>query len=154
MLATVRLDDEIVRWLWGNILGTEEIIPPASLEFHWWISIILGATVSAERLNPGIIMLHSEYERIKDAANRRAPEIVARWLSDGRKIGKHWEARNPTRNDQNPGSFKINLSTGQWYDFATGEGGQHIISLGKYLHGERSLYETAENVSRMIGFKL
>jgi len=98
-------------------------------------------------------MNHIDYEKVKDAASHRILEILTQWLPNGKKIGKNWESRNPTRNDQNPGSFKINLITGQWYDFATGEGGQHIISLGKYLHGERSLYDTAEHVAHMIGLK-
>ena len=44
-------------------------------------------------------------------------------------------ARNPTRPDRRPGSFKINLTTGRWADFATGDRGGDPVSLAAYLFG-------------------
>jgi hypothetical protein len=35
--------------------------------------------------------------------------------------------------DQNPGSFSINVRTGRWADFATGDKGGDVISLAAYL---------------------
>jgi hypothetical protein len=61
--------------------------------------------------------------------------LLPGWLRDGRLEGSEWVARNPRRDDHNPGSFKINIDTGQWSDFATGDRGGDPISLFAYLHG-------------------
>jgi hypothetical protein len=42
-------------------------------------------------------------------------------------------ALNPLREDSRPGSFKVNLRTGRWADFATGDKGGDAISLLAYL---------------------
>ena len=42
-------------------------------------------------------------------------------------------ALNPTRADSTLGSF-INLNTGRWKDFATGDAGGDLISLNAYVH--------------------
>ena len=56
-------------------------------------------------------------------------------------------ARNPRRNDRRPGSFKVNLRTGRWADFAHGDQGSDIISLYAYLHG-LSQIEAAREIAR------
>jgi hypothetical protein len=96
-------------------------------------------------------MDYNEYSRIKDQANQRAHQIVPIWLPDGRKVGNEWVAKNPTRNDKNAGSFTVNLKTGKWIDFATNEYGGSIVRLAMYLHGDRTPYEAAENLKRMMG---
>ena len=63
------------------------------------------------------------------------PSLLATWLPDGKEIGGEWVALNPTRNDRRAGSFKINVKTGIWADFATGDGGGDVISLYAYLNG-------------------
>ena len=70
------------------------------------------------------------FTRIADAALNHADIIVRRWLSDGRREGREWVSINPTRPDQRLGSFKVNLSSGRWSDFATGDGGGDLVSLG------------------------
>ena len=61
------------------------------------------------------------------AVNRAAlavlPKLLARWLPDGKAVNGEWVALNPKRNDRRPGSFGINLKTGRWADFATGDKG-------------------------------
>ncbi len=59
--------------------------------------------------------------------------IVAAELPGGKREGREWTALNPTRADGRPGSFKVNLATGIWSDFATGEKGGNIISLVAYV---------------------
>jgi hypothetical protein len=98
-------------------------------------------------------MDHNQFEQIKDDATRRLPQILQSWLPDGKRHGNEWVARNPTRNDKNPGSFSINIKTGQWIDFATRDKGGSVIALAMYLHGDRSPYAAAENLARMMGFK-
>lgn len=57
-----------------------------------------------------------------------------KYLPDGKRHGKEWSPKNPTRTDNKAGSFKINLNTGEWADFATGDKGSDIVSLHAYLN--------------------
>jgi hypothetical protein len=59
--------------------------------------------------------------------------ILRRWLPAGKREGREWVARNPRRSDRRAGSFKVNLATGRWSDFATGDAGGDLISLAAYL---------------------
>ena len=61
--------------------------------------------------------------------------ITQQLLPDGRMRGCEYVARNPKRSDRRLGSFKVNIRTGRWCDFATGDAGGDIISLCAYLHG-------------------
>ena len=81
------------------------------------------------------------------------PLIVLRWLPSGKREGREWVARNPTRNDQRSGSFKVNLQTGKWADFATGHRGGDAISLAAYLFG-LSQPAAAIKLSEMLGVPL
>ena len=40
---------------------------------------------------------------------KSAEYVLAQWLPDGELKGLEYEARNPTRDDANAGSFKINI---------------------------------------------
>ena len=73
------------------------------------------------------------FARIADAALGHAEVLVRRWLPDGRREGAEWVALNPTRADKRKGSFKINLHTGRWSDFATADAGGDLIALAAYL---------------------
>jgi hypothetical protein len=73
------------------------------------------------------------FRRIADAALGAAPTLVPRWLPDGRREGAEWVATNPTRGDKRRGSFKINLRTGRWADFAVDAPGRDLIGLAAYL---------------------
>ncbi|MPZ09239.1 MAG: hypothetical protein GEU89_03385 [Kiloniellaceae bacterium] len=97
--------------------------------------------------NPG-----PNFPEINRAALQRLPELVARWLPDGRLLGNEWVARNPNRTDQRPGSFKINLTSGKWADFATGDAGGDVISLAAYLAGLRQ-GEAARRLADMLGVR-
>jgi hypothetical protein len=90
------------------------------------------------------------YDLIRGASLRSLPLIVLRWLPDGRREGQEWVARNPKRSDRHLGSFKINLKTGQWADFATGDKGGDVISLAAYLHG-LTQSAAAGKISEMLG---
>ena len=57
------------------------------------------------------------------------------WLPGGTYAGDEYTVRNPRRDDKTPGSFKINVRTGGWCDFATGDKGGDPISLYAYING-------------------
>jgi hypothetical protein len=83
------------------------------------------------------------FKRIADAAAARAETIVPRWLPAGRREGGEWVALNPMRADAREGSFKVNLRSGKWGDFASDDRGGDLISLAAYLfrlkNGEAAL---------------
>jgi hypothetical protein len=91
-----------------------------------------------------------DFRAIATAARRHLPELVGRWLPDGRREGREWVARNPTRRDRHLGSFKVNLQTGKWADFASGERGGDAISLAAYLYGLSQL-QAARKLATMLG---
>jgi len=76
--------------------------------------------------------------------------LVPRILPQGRRVGNEWVALNPIRYDRNAGSFRINLNTGCWSDFATGDSGGDLISLAGYLYG-MSATEAAKYVCSIAG---
>ena len=97
----------------------------------------------------------SDHKRIDFAGVNRAAlanvdRILSRWLPGGRVEGSEYVARNPRRNDRRPGSFKINIETGKWGDFATGDRGGDLISLAAYLAG-LSQVEAALELADMLG---
>ncbi len=74
-----------------------------------------------------------DFPRINAVALANLAPILARWLPDGRVRFREYTALNPTRHDRTAGSFRINLKTGRWADFATGDKGGDAISLAAYL---------------------
>jgi hypothetical protein len=56
----------------------------------------------------------------------------------------------PRRADHRKGSFKINLTTGRWSDFATGDAGGDLVSLAAYLFGLKQ-GEAAINIAQALG---
>ena len=73
---------------------------------------------------------------VNDVALPMFESLCARWLPGGRLQSREWVARNPSRNDRRPGSFRINVDTGMWADFAVpGVQGGDPISLRAYLDG-------------------
>ncbi len=90
------------------------------------------------------------FEAINRAAIAALPAIVFRWLPDGEQEGDEWVCLNPRRDDHNLGSFKVNLHTGMWADFATGDTGGDPVSLAAYLH-DLSQVEAAKQLAKMLG---
>ena len=90
------------------------------------------------------------FTAVNHAALANAEAIVRRWLPDGHRCGSEWIARNPRRNDRHLGSFKVNLHSGKWADFATGEKGGDLISLAAWLF-DLSQTQAAEELARMLG---
>ncbi len=91
-----------------------------------------------------------DFAAVNAAALCALPQLLARWLPDGRAEGPEWVARNPRRDDRNPGSFKVNLRTGRWADFANGKRGGDPVSLAAYLHGLRPI-EAGRRLAAMLG---
>lgn len=91
-----------------------------------------------------------DFAAVSAAALSALPGLVQGWLPDGKKEGPEWVARNPTRGDVHAGSFKINLTTGVWSDFATGESGGDAIDLLAYLR-RMSKLDAARELAQRLG---
>lgn len=74
-----------------------------------------------------------DFKSIADKALPSIAFIASSLLPGGKRIGGEWIATNPKRNDKCLGSFKINLKTGKWADFAIDMKGGDLISLAAYL---------------------
>lgn len=94
--------------------------------------------------------LRVDFASINAAAIGALPAICARLLPGGKSIAAEYVARNPTRSDRKPGSFKVNLRRGLWSDFATGAAGGDVVSLVAYLESV-SQPEAARLLSAMLG---
>jgi len=90
------------------------------------------------------------FDAVNQAALPMMESLCARWLPDGKPQAREWIARNPTRSDKRAGSFKINLDTGKWADFATDARGGDAISLRAYLEG-MSQIEAARILADELG---
>src|SRR4051812_23645848 len=76
------------------------------------------------------------FAKINKAAVSVLPSLVKRWLPGGRMEGNEYVARNPRRADRHAGSFKVNVRTGRWSDFAVADAaGGDPVSLAAYLAG-------------------
>ncbi len=90
-----------------------------------------------------------DFAAINEAALPLLSSLLNRWCPDGRIEGHEYIALNPTRADDHPGSFKVNISTGKWADFATGDKGGDVVSLAAYLAGT-SQVEAALSLAEML----
>ena len=97
-------------------------------------------------------MRRLDFPAINRAALASLPALLRRWLPDGRKVGHEFVVRNPKRADKRPGSFRINVRTGKWADFATGDRGGDVVSLAAYLSGT-SQAEAARALAFMLGVR-
>lgn len=90
-----------------------------------------------------------DFKEIAQVALNSAEILLNQWLPDGKRHGHEYQARNPTRADNQIGSFSINLNTGAWADFATDDKGADLISLYAYLHGVKQ-GEAAKEIAKQL----
>lgn len=90
-----------------------------------------------------------DFRAVSGAALGSLDLVLGRVLPGGYRDGHEYVALNPTRNDGKPGSFKVNLTTGVWSDFATGDKGGDAIDLLAYVEGISKL-EAAKVLGEML----
>jgi hypothetical protein len=76
-----------------------------------------------------------DFALVNRAAISALPNILARLVPGGRIRACEYIVKNPTRADRHPGSFRINMRTGRWADFATEDRGGDPVSLVAFLEG-------------------
>jgi hypothetical protein len=91
-----------------------------------------------------------DFPAVNRAAIAALPGVLTRLMPGGKIVAREYVALNPTRADRRPGSFKVNLRTGRWADFATGDKGGDPVSLCAYVEGV-SQAEAARRLARMLG---
>jgi hypothetical protein len=94
-----------------------------------------------------------DFQKINAAAIPALAAILARLLPGGKVEGREYAVRNPTRADRRPGSFKINMRTGAWGDFSSGDKGGDPISLVAYVEGVSQI-EAMRRLGRMLGIEI
>ena len=68
-----------------------------------------------------------DFSSIARGAVPHLPGLVAEWLPGGRREGQEWNCGSLS--GEAGASCKVNLTTGRWCDFATGQKGGDAISL-------------------------
>ena len=92
-----------------------------------------------------------DFGRVNAAALANLPQLLNHLLPGGRQEGSEYVALNPRRADRSLGSFLINISTGQWADFAVSSArGGDIIALVAYLENIGQC-EAARRVAALLG---
>jgi putative DNA primase/helicase len=90
------------------------------------------------------------YAAINRGALPHLAALCARWLSGGRRIGAEWVCGS--LHGEPGASCKVNLRTGRWADFATGDRGGDPVSLAAAVH-RLTQAEAARRLARMLGFE-
>ena len=90
------------------------------------------------------------FSRVHEQAMPFLPAILRRVLPQGKVDGREYLALNPRRADSALGSFKVNLLTGRWADFAVNASGGDVTSLVAYVLC-LSQSDAERAVLRMIG---
>ena len=93
-----------------------------------------------------------DFATINAAALAVLPSLLQRWAPGGVIRSAEYIVRNPTRADHRPGSFKVNIRTGRWADFATGDAGGDVVSLAAYLSGTGQA-DAARALADMLGVR-
>lgn len=78
-------------------------------------------------------MSKPDFKRLASLALSQMPNILDRYLPGGKYDGNEYTVINPNRSDSSAGSFKINVNTGIWSDFATNDKGADATSLLAYV---------------------
>lgn len=95
-----------------------------------------------------------DFDGINAAALANMRPFLDRLLPGGKIEGHEYIVRNPRRADRTAGSFKINIKTGRWSDFATGDKGSDPIDLAEFVLGGIGMGKAALEVADIVGFHL
>lgn len=118
-----------------------------------------AATVTNDEPAPRAKELLGIYHSMSNAMNFKmanelaldcVDEVLEHWLPDGETQGAEYVVCNPTRDDNNAGSFKINTETGLWADFSAGDKGGDLISLVAYVTEAESQVDAAVAILEFI----
>jgi hypothetical protein len=91
-----------------------------------------------------------DFAAVSRAALPHLEALCRRWLPGGRPIGGEWTCGSLRGEAGN--SCKVNLRTGRWADFATGERGGDVVALAAAVH-RMTQADAARELARMLGLE-
>ncbi len=92
-----------------------------------------------------------DFPAIARAALPHLPALCERWLPGGRRIGREWICGSLSGGRGQ--SCRVNLTTGRWADFATGDKGGDAVSLAAAIHRITQV-EAARRIAGMLGLPI
>src|SRR5437764_332917 len=96
-------------------------------------------------------MSNSFFQEVKEISRQRVLDILRVVAPIGKLIASEYVALCPCRSgDTRLGSFKFNVNSHQWSDFAAGVSGNDIISYAAYAFKLTQL-EAAKRIQEMCG---
>jgi hypothetical protein len=93
-----------------------------------------------------------DFDAISRATLPMLPALCQRWLPGGKFVGREYVVQNPRRNDRRPGSFSVNVRTGRWADFASGDKGGDVVSLAAFIFNLEQ-GEAARRLAKMLNMR-
>ena len=105
--------------------------------------IRISETLGAARPRPRV-----NIAEVARAARPHILELCQRWLSGGRLVGHEWTCGNLS--GEAGSSCRVNVRTGRWADFASGDTGGDAVALCAAIHGLTQL-KAAERMAVMLG---
>ena len=91
------------------------------------------------------------FEKLKQQYKQYPIETLKRLVGNGKIEGSDYVALNPRRSDKKAGSFRINIASGKFHDFATGDSGSSIIDLTAFVY-DCDLLTAAQKLQQLFPF--
>jgi putative DNA primase/helicase len=76
----------------------------------------------------------ANFRKIKESYRWNSLSTLKQLIPNGKIEGNDYVVANPRRNDRKAGSFRIDIATGRFNDFATGDRGGDIIDLAAFVY--------------------
>ncbi len=92
-----------------------------------------------------------DFQSIKQRYSENPQPILRHLVGKGKIEGGDYVALNPKRNDSRLGSFRIDIQTGRFHDFATGDRGGSILDLASFVY-DCDLLTAAQKLQELFPF--
>lgn len=93
----------------------------------------------------------ADFSKIKKAYKENPLLFLKSLIKNGKTEGNNYVALNPRRNDTKTGSFKIDIASGKFYDFSSGDKGGSILDLAMFVWG-CDLIEATQRLEELFPF--
>lgn len=93
----------------------------------------------------------ANFAQIKQRYRENPMAVLQQLVGQGKIEGSDYVALNPKRNDSRLGSFRIDIQTGRFYDFATGDRGGSVIDLAMFVYN-CGIVEAAQRLESFFPF--
>ena len=91
------------------------------------------------------------FQELKQQYSQCPMDILKRLVGNGKIEGGDYVALNPRRSDKKTGSFRIDIASGKFHDFATGDSGSGIIDLTAFVY-DCDLLTAAQKLQQLFPF--